>query len=283
MVKSEDVAPGAIARITPDTRLAAIGLVTSGEVVDLALELNENIPQGVPGDFVPFSFTWRATPGGTRRRSEFQYAAEAISGTLHVGTHIDGLAHVQANGKIFGGQDAAEVMTDRGWTEHGMETVPPIVARALILDIPKFKNLSVLPDGYEVTRSDIKEALAAIGKEVAKGDVVLVRTGKIREFYTDAAAYQRSQPGVGVEAATWLYDQGMAVLGTDTTGTEPLPFSDPAQTTHKAMLVERGVMLLENLYLDECASREISVGLLVCTPLKITGATGSWVRPILVI
>jgi ribose/xylose/arabinose/galactoside ABC-type transport system permease subunit/kynurenine formamidase len=283
IVMSGDPALGAIARINAEARLAAIGLITHGEVLDLALELNENIPQGSPGDFTPFSFTWRATPGGTGRRSAFQYAAEAITGTLHVGTHIDGLTHVQSDGKIFGGHDAAEVMTDRGWAEHGMETVPPIVARALILDIAGLKSMSALPDGYEVTRSDIQEALRAIGEEVADGDVVLVRTGKIREFYTDATAYQRSQPGVGVDAATWLYDQGMAVLGTDTTGTEPLPFADPAHTTHKAMLVERGVMLLENVYLDECASRGISVGLLVCTPLKITGATGSWVRPILLI
>ena len=30
----------------------------------------------------------------------------------------------------------------------------------------------------------------------------------------------------------------MAALGTDTTGTEPLPFKDPAQSTHRAMLVD---------------------------------------------
>lgn len=279
----QNLLTGALTRIDAETRLAAIGLVRRGEIFDLALELNENIPQGAPGDFVPFSFTWRATPSGTRRRSEFQYAAEAIAGTLHIGTHIDGLTHVQDDGRIYGGHHVDEAMTDRGWTRHGMETVPPIVARALVLDIPKLKNVRALPDRYEVTRSDIQAALEAIGEQVANGDVVLVRTGKIREFYTDAVAYQRSQPGVGVDAATWLYDQGMAVLGTDTTGTEPLPFADPAHTTHKAMLVERGVMLLENLYLDECASRQISVGLLVCTPLKITGATGSWIRPILII
>ena len=46
-----------------------------------------------------------------------------------------------------------------------------------------------------------------------------------------------------------LYRAGMAVLGTDTTGTEPLPFVAPSSTTHDAMLQESGVHLIENLYL----------------------------------
>jgi hypothetical protein len=70
---------------------------------------------------------------------------------------------------------------------------------------------------------------------------------------------------------------------TDTTGTEPLPFADPAATTHRAMLVDRGVHLLENLYLEDLATDGISEGLFVCLPLKITGATGSLVRPLAIV
>jgi kynurenine formamidase len=46
------------------------------------------------------------------------------------------------------------------------------------------------------------------------------------------------------------------------------------------MLVERGVHLLENLYLDELASDGVTEAAFVCLPLKLTGATGSWIRPI---
>jgi kynurenine formamidase len=72
----------------------------------------------------------------------------------------------------------------------------------------------------------------------------------------------------------------MAVLGTDTTGTEPLPFPDIANTTHRAMLVERGVHLLENVFLEELARDSVREAVFVCLPLKLTGATGSWIRPI---
>jgi kynurenine formamidase len=109
-----------------------------------------------------------------------------------------------------------------------------------------------------------------------------VRTGKIQDFDNEAA-FQAAEPGVGRKAALWLYEAGMAVLGTDTTGTEPLPFDDPAVTTHAAMLVESGVHLIENLYLEEVAREGISEGLFIALPLKITGATGSWLRPILLV
>jgi kynurenine formamidase len=75
----------------------------------------------------------------------------------------------------------------------------------------------------------------------------------------------------------------MSVLGTDTTGTEPLPFHDPGVTTHGAMLVEKGVRRIENLYLEEVARVCAPEGLFIALPLKITGATGSWIRPVLVV
>lgn len=273
----------ALARIGEAERLAALRLAKDGRVFDLGLELGEHVPQGAPGDFVPFSLTWRTTPEGCARDGHaHQFAAEAVTGTLHVSTHIDGLAHIAAEGKIFGGHDVADVRSDRGFTVGGMEEVPPILTRGLVLDIAGFHGVAALPDGYEVTPREIKAALGRSGLEIRSGDAVLVRTGKVREYYTDAAAYQRAQPGVGADAAIWMYEQGMAVLGTDTTGTEPLPFLDENRTTHRVMLVERGVHLVENLYLDEAAGAGAAEGLFLCLPLRITGATGSWVRPVLV-
>jgi kynurenine formamidase len=139
-----------------------------------------------------------------------------------------------------------------------------------------------LEDGYEITVDDLRETLVRSGEAVRPGDAVLVRTGKM-EHWSDEAAFQAGEPGVGREASIWLYEQGMAVLGTDTTGTEPLPFKNITSTTHGAMLIERGVHLIENLSLDEAAADKVTAGLFVALPLKITGATGSWLRPVLVV
>lgn len=277
------VPTGALARIGAQQRRAALGLARTGQVYDLGLELGEHVPQGNPGEMAPFQFSWRTTPEGCERAGHIhQFSAEAVGGALHVSTHIDGLTHVSADGEIFGGHRVAEVRTDRGFTVGGMEQVPPVLTRAVVLDVARARGVDALPDGYEITVDDVRNALAAAAVELTAGDAVLVRTGKVREYYTDAAAYQRSQPGVGADAAVWLYDAGMAVLGTDTTGTEPIPFVDEARTTHRVMLVERGVHLVENLFLDEVGAAGVTTGLFVCLPLRITGATGSWVRPVIV-
>ena len=49
------------------------------------------------------------------------------------------------------------------------------------------------------------------------------------------------------------------------------------------MLVEKGVHLIENLYLEDVVRDGVREGLFIALPLKITGATGSWIRPILVV
>jgi kynurenine formamidase len=162
-----------------------------------------------------------------------------------------------------------------------METVPPIVGRAVVLDVAGHKDLAACPTATRspsttCERAWTGRASAFSGRRGAGAD----RQGQ--GVLHRRAAYQAGQPGVGVDAAVWLYEQGMAVLGTDTTGSEPLPFADANRTTHAAMLVDRGVHLLENLDLDAVSAQAISRGLFVCLPLRITGATGSWVRPVLI-
>jgi kynurenine formamidase len=271
---------GALSRIDNAAVRAALSIAKRGRVFDLGLELNTRIPHNP--DFVRFSLAFTQTPEGTGAVSPFQYSAEAIFGALHIGTHIDALIHVQKDGRIYGGHLASESRNDRGWTRYGIETVPPILGRAVVLDIPCLKGLNRLPDRYEVTVEDLKAELTRTDSEIRKGDIVIVRTGKIQDF-GDEAAFQAAEPGVGRTAALWLYDAGMAVLGTDTTGTEPLPFDDPAVTTHGAMLTESGVHLIENLNLEEVSQANIREGFFVALPLKITGATGSWLRPVLVV
>jgi kynurenine formamidase len=142
---------------------------------------------------------------------------------------------------------------------------------------------AALPDGFEITIEHIRRALGSYELTVKDGDAVLVRTGKFAVDYArDATAYFGPQPGVGPDAAIWLHDQGMGLLGSDTSATEAFPFPDPTRTTHRAMLVERGVHLIEILDLEEVAKAGIRACLFICLPLRIRGATGSWLRPIAV-
>jgi hypothetical protein len=108
------------------------------------------------------------------------------------------------------------------------------------------------------------------------------RTGKITQW-SQPSAFGADAPGVGRDAAKWLNSRGMVVLGTDTPSTEPSPFADPADTLHKAMPVEAGVHLIENLWLEELSADGVTEALFVALPVKLTGATGSWLRPVAIV
>lgn len=271
---------GALRRINSETVRAAVQTVAAGHVYDLGLEINNRIPNN-PG-FVRFERAFTATPEMTGMTSPFQASVEMIVGTLHVSTHIDALIHIQSGGRIYGGELARNARDDKGWKKHGMETVPPILGRGVFLDVARTLGSERLPDRYEITIDDVQRTLAASNQTIAQGDIVMIRTGKIQQ-YGDPDAFLAEEPGVGREAAIWMYDQGMAVLGTDTTGTEPVPLKDAANTTHHAMLVDRGVHLIENLFLEELATNSVTSGFFAALPLKITGATGSWMRPVLIV
>ena len=41
----------------------------------------------------------------------------------------------------------------------GGETIPPVVARGVLIDVATAKGLDVLPDAYRITARDLAEAL----------------------------------------------------------------------------------------------------------------------------
>jgi kynurenine formamidase len=264
-------------------RLAALQSVSDGALYELGTELATGMPTGPSDTFAAFRITPYRTPqclSHPESAPAFDFSMDLIQGSPHVGSHIDAFAHVQSSGKVYGGRRAADVYSDFGWTENGIETVSPIVSRGLLLDVPALLNVARLPDLFEVTTEHIGGCLERQQVQLKPGDAVLVRTGKIDDYHGDGSAYFRSAPGVGVDAALWLHERGMSVLGSDTSATEPVPFPDPENTVHKAMLVERGIHLIEILDLDRIAAAQVYEFLFLCCPLMMRGATGSWVRPV---
>lgn len=273
-------------RLGPEQVLAALGGVNQGRVLELSTTFGRDMPQGNPDAFYGFRVTPYRTPRALTSKASpgFDFSMDVITASPHLGTHIDGLAHISCHGQMFGGHALADVYTDFGWQANGMEESRPIVGRGVLLDVARAKGLEHLPDRYEITAADVQATIRAQGTQLRPGDSVLVRTGWFRAWYDSAPdAFFASQPGVGPDAALWLYDQGMALLGTDTSGTEVIPMPDPERTTHGVMLVERGIHLVEIMDLEAIATEGIFEFLFLCLPLRITGATGSWVRAVAVV
>ena len=266
--------------------IEALRLPTRGQVYELGAVLGSAMPQGPRESFGGFRLSPYRTPKclTTRDSPGFDFSMEVITGSPHLGTHFDGLAHIQSHGRVHGGQEASAVFHDFGWLANGMEHAPAVIARGILLDMPAALVCDCLPERYEITPADAERALESQGTELRAGDVVLVRTGWFAKHYEqNTDSYFASEPGVGRDAALWLHERGMALLGTDTSGTEVTPMPDLERTTHVAMLVERGVHLIEIMDLEAIARERVYEFLFIALPLRIAGATGSWLRPIAIV
>lgn len=273
-------------RLEPGEVLSALAGVREGRVLELNTTFGRDMPQGSPDSFYGFRVTQYRTPKALTSNASpgFDFSMDVITASPHLGTHIDGLAHISCHGQMFGGHELADVYTDFGWKANGMEESKPVVGHGVLLDVARSKGVEHLPDRYEITPDDVRATLEAQGTELRRGDSVLVRTGWFKAWYdADPDTYFASQPGVGPDAALWLYEGGMALLGTDTSGTEVIPMPDPERTTHGVLLVERGVHVIEIMDLESVADEGIFEFLFICLPLRITGATGSWVRAVAVV
>jgi len=192
----------------------------------------------------------------------------------HSGTHVDALCHQAEEGRLHGGVAVDhEVQTPRGFTALGAETIAPMLARGVLLD------LGELPGKHVVSAGEL--AAAAEGVAIAPGDVVLVRTGNGARW-EDREAYMDG-PGMGADASAWLAERRPLAVGCDTIAWDVPGLEDPELGTlpgHTLLIVRAGIHILENLRLEALAADGVREFAFVCLPLKLRGATGSPVRPV---
>lgn len=210
------------------------------------------------------------------------------------GTHLDGFAHVAVHGRHLHGIPSEEVIQSRGAIKYGIETVPPIAARGVLLDIARLKNVDSLAAGYEVTRQDLTEACAQQRVELMDGDVVLIHTGFLRDVGNrapyvagdtrgDATAALGAEPGIGLDAAKYLVEhKGVVLLGCDNWALEVIPAPDPSAflPVHGYLLTEAGVHILENVWTRDLASDRIYEFFFIVAAPKLVGALQAPVHPV---
>ncbi|MBZ0293507.1 MAG: cyclase family protein [Anaerolineae bacterium] len=276
----------------PHVTLDMLGLVRSGTVYSLSVIFEEGMP--VPGPMVPYTLTPRLRHGDLDDIHPASAAAEAITMAAHTGTHIDALCHIgehqNANGQpdasgdvhLYAGPGqtvpASKHVNFQGQLHHTIVDMPPIITRAVLLDVARYKGVDVLPDSYAISAADIEATQAAQQTQITPGTAVLLRTGFYQHLRDHNPAYANAIAGLSLEAARCLFDQGMILAGADNMTVEAMPPSNHA--VHRFLLVHNGVTHLENLYLEELAAQQVYEFLLIVTPLRLKGSTGSWVHPI---
>lgn len=203
----------------------------------------------------------------------------------HVGTHLDAFCHVALNGKLFGGEDAAEASVGGHFTVSGVETVQPFLSRGVLADIPKLLGVERLEPGFGITADLIKQSLG--DTVVNPGDVVLVRSGW-PQLYADATDYlgrESGVPGITADGAGYLADLGVRAVACDTTAFDQLApgAGHSSLPAHIVLLAERGVHIIEVGNFEELAAAGAQEFVFLAIPLKIKGATGSPIRPLAVV
>jgi kynurenine formamidase len=213
-------------------------------------------------------------------RNAVNWIVEQITSTQQMGTHLDALNHLQVGDRTYNGHRVADIAEDWGTNRLGVESLPQIVTRGLLLDIAGVRGVDRLEPGEVITVADAEAALQ--GRSPRPGDGVLFHTGWGGWWGVDDDRYSAGEPGPGRDLAEWLAAHRVAVTGCDTWSYGPVPAEDPAEpfVVPQTLNVRHGVVVLENLRLAEAAAAGLREFLLVVSHAKLRGATGAWVAPL---
>jgi len=290
----DDTQVGLAGRIGPEAILTALSVVKEGRVYDLDSTRWNRMP--VAREHPPFQVLSYRTAVGQRNEGDLTWLgaddavlgviSDLVMGTVHSGTHIDALSHIcyGPEAQWYGGHSAFQQVGDFGPLTCDAITIPPIIARGVLVDIAAYLGQPVLPGSYAISREDIEGALAAEDVELRQNDVVLIRTGYMSIWPDESQAPAYFGAGIDHGAAVYVADCGAVVVAGDTEGLEVHPI-DPENPlpVHRELLIDRGIHIMELVNMEELAADRMYEFCFICLPLRIRGATGSMVRPVAIV
>jgi kynurenine formamidase len=258
--------------------LALRELITEGKVYDLGQPWYPGMPHHPMHP--PFAFVLTKKHGAVTYEGGGRATHDLFTFGGHTGTHLDAIGHISKEGRLFGGIEAANVQDyQKGLAKLSIGETPPIIARGVLLDIPRLKGVEVLRKGYPISKKDIQETMGLEGIKVERGDVVLIRTGWARYWdEPDLFNNQEGIPGITLAAAQFLANEGIRLTGSDTGLYEVSPTK--SLEVHVFLLADKGIQIMEMLNLEGLARAGVYRFVFIVIPLRITGGTGSPIRPI---
>ena len=283
---------GRLNLMTAESQSSILSRISGNAIYDLSVEYFIGMPSWQAAGDPHYRIWMTHTPQGTvtddplgvgvKMNEHVSYTGAAISMYTHMGTHIDALNHFGLNDEIWNGFSAREHLGDRGWKKAGAENIPPIIARGVLIDVAAAKGIEMLPDGYRITRQDLIETLDKQNTIMHEGDVVLIRTGRMKLF-EDADAYMTNPPGMGMDAARFLIEEnGAMIVGADNLSFEAFPseVEDNYVPLHTYLLAQQGAPILELVFLDALSKDRIYEFAFIGGSLKLRGSDAAPIRPI---
>jgi kynurenine formamidase len=268
--------------ITPASVLAAMSLVKTGKVYSLGITIDRTTPAFAPRGLNLYV----VQPGqhaGARPFGPMTYNDDIFEGWLGIGPQIDGLGHLGVDNIYYNCNDAKDFAQTTGLTKLGIENVPPLVARGVVLDIAGHYGVAHLAGGQTFSVEDVKAVAAKQGTPIREGDVVLFHTGWTdAKLESDPQAWVSTAPGQSEEVADWIAARNVVAVGSDTWGLDVTPpqNADRPFYGHVKYLKEHGIYIRETMNTGQLVRDGAYEFLFVVGQAKVRGAVQMIINPI---
>ena len=271
--------------VTSERTLAATKLIKQGKSMPLGIVIDSNTPA-----FPPRSLSLQVVQPnqqGGQKLDQFGYPGnyndDLLQTWVGIGSQIDGLGHLGENGFYYNCNDEKDIAAITGLKRLGVHDIPPLVGRAVILDMAKHFGVEVMEAGANFGEADIKAAAEAQGVTFGKGDIILFNTGWTEgKLESDPTAWVSGEPGLNVEGARYLASLDPMAVGADTWGVEPVPPApgDGAFYGHVVLLKENGIYLLETMNTGPLLREGVNEFMFVLGQARIRGTVQMIINPV---
>jgi kynurenine formamidase len=269
--------------VTPEKTLAAAKLVTRGKSYRLGIETNKDTPAFAPRAFSLTVVQPGQQQGATLGPTKTTYNDDIIMGWVGIGSQLDGLGHIGVDNVYYNCNHAKDFAQAGGLTRLGIEKVPPIATRGILLDMAGYFNTDIVKEGTAFNRAEIEGAMKRQGvRSIERGDVVIFHTGWTKLIGKDNKRYGSVEPGLGVGGAKYLAERGVAMVGADSWAVEAIPFEkgEGVFGVHQVLIPMNGIYILENMETSEMVKDQAWEFLFTLGPARITGAVQAIINPI---
>lgn len=273
---------GNLNHITPEKTRRASKLIKQGKSYALGIETNKNTPA-----YAPRTFEIKVVQPGQEKGpigpSKTSYNDDIVNGWMGIGSQLDGLGHLGIDGVYYNCNKGTDFAKPEGLQKLGMEKVPPIATRAVLLDMASYFKEDPVKEGTPFNRREIEGAMKRQGiKTIEKGDVVLFYTGWSKLIGKDNERYNKGEPGLGIDGARYLASLEVAMVGSDSWAVEVLPAEPNAGAfeVHQILLAQNGIYILENMNTEMMVKDKAWESFFTLGPSRITGAVQAIINPI---
>lgn len=271
--------------VTAERTLMASKLIKQGKSMPLGITIGSDTPA-----FPPRSLNLQVVQPnqqGGQKLSGFGYEGnyndDVLQTWIGIGSQLDGLGHLGENGKYYNCLDEKEISVITGLTKLGTHDVPPLVGRAVIVDMAKHFGVETMEAGQHFGEADIKAAAEAQNVTMGEGDIILFHTGWTDgKFDSEPAAWGGAEPGLNNEGAVYLASLNPMAVGADTWGVESVPPAegDKLFYGHVTLLKDNGIYILETMNTGPVLRDGVNEFMFVLGQARIKGSVQAMINPV---